>query len=134
MPSADYLIRILDGRIEAKGTPDELRAAGELEGLIALEKAEAVKEEPVVTAEDVEQEVEAVEGEPKKDKKKGPGRKLVQGQILPLALGIAIADPQTKNDLSATSNGRRMRSTSSRPLTSHGSLPLSFLVRADKIY
>lgn len=79
LPSADYLVRILDGRIDAQGTPAELRAAGELEGLIALEEAEAIKEEPTVTDEDVEKEVQAVDGEEKKEKKKGPGRKLVQG-------------------------------------------------------
>lgn len=79
LPSADYLIRMLDGRIDAKGTPAELRADGELDGLIALEEAEAVKEEPAVTNEEVEQEVQAVDGDAKKDKKKGPGRKLVQG-------------------------------------------------------
>lgn len=83
LPSADYLVRILDGRIDAKGTPSELRAAGELDGLIALEEAEAVKEEPAVTNEDVEKEVQAVDGEEKKEKKKGPARKLVQGALAP---------------------------------------------------
>jgi ABC-type multidrug transport system ATPase subunit len=81
LPSADYLIRLLDGRIEAQGTPAELRAAGELEGLIALEEAEAAKEEAVTSNEDVEQEVQAVEGDVKKEKKKGPGKKLIQGKI-----------------------------------------------------
>ena len=86
LPSADYLIRILDGRIDAKGTPAELRAAGELDGLIALEEAVATKEEPVTAKEEVEDEVEAVNGEDdaKKEKKKGPGKKLIQDEERPI--------------------------------------------------
>lgn len=79
MPSTDYLVRLLDGRVEAQGTPAELRAAGELDGLIALEEAEAAKDGPVIASEEVEQEVQAVEGAQKKEKKKGPGKKLIQG-------------------------------------------------------
>ncbi|WVR08508.1 hypothetical protein IAU60_005563 [Kwoniella sp. DSM 27419] len=78
LPSADYLIRILDGRIDAQGTPDELRAAGELEGLVALEEAEATKTETITQEEAVEDEIEVVEE--KKAKKKGPGKKLIQDE------------------------------------------------------
>jgi hypothetical protein len=77
---ADYLIRILDGRLDAKGTPAELREAGELDGLMALEEAEVVKDEPTVANPEVGEEVHAAEGDEKKEKKKGPGRKLVQGE------------------------------------------------------
>lgn len=117
MPSADYLIRILDGRIEAQGTPDELRSAGELDGLIALEEAEIVKGEPVTTEAEVEDEVEAVDGEPKKEKKKGPGKKLIQGER-PTHFE---ADSKMRNDLLVTSNGKHTSFTSKLPLTSLGS-------------
>lgn len=83
LPSADYLVRILDGRIDAQGTPAELRAAGELDGLIALEEAEASKVEPIISKEEVADEAETVIGDvapEKKEKKKGPGKKLVQGE------------------------------------------------------
>ncbi|KAK4688623.1 hypothetical protein P7C73_g1481, partial [Tremellales sp. Uapishka_1] len=76
LPSASYVVRILDGRVDAQGTPDELRAAGELDGLVAVEDAEVIKDEPVVVAEDVDDEVEVLDE--KKVKKKGPGKKLVQ--------------------------------------------------------
>lgn len=82
LPSTDYLVRLLDGRVDAQGTPDELRANGELDGLVAVEEAEAVKEEPaVVAAENGESEEEATaEAEKKVVKKQGPGKKLIQGQ------------------------------------------------------
>ncbi|WVF67988.1 hypothetical protein IAT40_002750 [Kwoniella sp. CBS 6097] len=78
LPSSDYLTRILDGRIDAQGTPDELRKAGELDGLVALEEAEVHKTEPVTAVEEVQDEAEAVDE--KKPKKKGPGKKLVQDE------------------------------------------------------
>lgn len=88
LPSADFLIRILDGRLDAQGTPAELREAGELEGLMALEEAEVVKEEPATSSAEVDQEVVALDGEEKKEKKKGPGRKLVQGQVSATSLEL----------------------------------------------
>ncbi|OCF31742.1 ATP-binding cassette transporter [Kwoniella heveanensis BCC8398] len=78
LPSSDYLVRILDGRIDAQGTPDELRKTGELDGLVALEEAEVHKTEPVTAAEEVQDEAEVVDE--KKPKKKGPGKKLVQDE------------------------------------------------------
>ncbi|ORY29629.1 putative ATP-binding cassette transporter protein YOR1 [Naematelia encephala] len=84
LPSADYIVRILDGRIDAQGTPDNLRAAGELDGLVALEEAEVAKDEPIVAQEGAGDEIAAVDdGAEKavaKDKKKGPGKKLVQDE------------------------------------------------------
>ncbi|WWC92185.1 uncharacterized protein L201_007139 [Kwoniella dendrophila CBS 6074] len=80
LPSSDYLVRILDGRVDAQGTPDELRAAKELEGLVALEEAEVTKAEAIIAKEEVEDEVEVVETTEKKVKKKGPGKKLVQDE------------------------------------------------------
>lgn len=82
LPSADYVVRILDGRVDTQGTPSDLRANGELDGLIAMEEAEAHKEEPVTADETVDAEVKAAEGEeePKAKKEKKPAKKFVQGQ------------------------------------------------------
>jgi ABC-type multidrug transport system ATPase subunit len=83
LPITDYIIRILDGKIDAQGSPAELRAAGELDGLIAVEEAEAAAEEPITSNKEQDQEAEAVEeADQKKGKKaKGPGKKLVQGML-----------------------------------------------------
>lgn len=53
-----------------------------MDGLIAVEEAEAAAEEPVITDEDQGKEAEVVdESEGKKGKKaRGPGKKLVQGE------------------------------------------------------
>lgn len=82
LPSADYIVRILDGRVDAQGTPDELRASGDLDALIVTEEAEVAKVEPETNTEAVAEEVEAMEddGEKVAVKKKGPGKKLVQGE------------------------------------------------------
>jgi len=81
LPITDYIVRILDGRIDAQGTPAELRESGALDGLIAIEGAEVAAEEPVVASSSQDKEVTIVEeaDSAKKDKKKGPGKKLVQG-------------------------------------------------------
>ena len=100
LPSAKYLVRILDGRIDAQGTPDDLRAKGELEGLVALEEAEVNKQEAAVVNEDADEEVQAVEGQGqngvngdeqdgqagkgKRERKKGPGKKFVQDEERPV--------------------------------------------------
>jgi len=83
LPITDYIVRILDGRIDAQGTPAELRESGALDGLIAIEGAEVAAEEPVVASSSQDGEVAVVdEAESnKKDKKKGPGKKLVQGTL-----------------------------------------------------
>lgn len=85
LPITDYIVRILDGKIDAQGSPAELRAAGELDGLIAVEEAEVVAEEPIISNKEQDQEAEAVdEADGKKAKKaKGPGKKLVQGTSTP---------------------------------------------------
>lgn len=91
LPSANYIVRILDGRIDAQGTPEDLQARGELDGLVISEETEVAKAEPIVSDEIVEKEVKAVEdgvngengenGEAKKEKKKkGPGKKYVQDE------------------------------------------------------
>jgi hypothetical protein len=83
LPITDYIVRILDGRIDAQGTPAELRKSGALEGLIAIEGAQVAAEEPVTSSSSQDKETEVVDdveaGSGKKDKKKGPGKKLVQG-------------------------------------------------------
>ena len=100
LPSAKYLVRILDGRIDAQGTPDDLRAKGELEGLVALEEAEVNKQEAAVVNEDADEEVQAVEGQGqngvngdeqdgqagkgKRERKTGPGKKFVQDEERPV--------------------------------------------------
>jgi len=85
LPITDYIVRILDGRIDAQGTPAELREAGALDGLITIEGAEVAAEEPVVSSSSQDKEVEMVEEaeSAKKDRKKGPGKKLVQGMSPP---------------------------------------------------
>jgi ABC-type multidrug transport system ATPase subunit len=100
LPSAKYVIRILDGRIDAQGTPEDLRAQGELEGLVALEEVEVNKNEKAIVKEEVDDEVQAVEGEKssegnaaedaeddgkkKRERKKGPGKKFVQDEERPV--------------------------------------------------
>jgi hypothetical protein len=86
LPITDYIVRILDGRIDAQGTPGELRDSGELNGLIAIEGAEAAAEEPVTSSSSSQdQEVKVVdeteEPNKKEKKKRGPGKKLVQGNL-----------------------------------------------------
>ncbi|WWD20615.1 hypothetical protein CI109_105091 [Kwoniella shandongensis] len=82
LPSSKYIVRIVDGRIDAQGTPDELRANGELDGLVAIEEAEAHAAEPVTADDEADKEAQATEeGDEKKPKKtKGPGKKLVQDE------------------------------------------------------
>lgn len=102
LPSAKYVIRILDGRIDAQGTPDDLRARGDLDGLVALEEAEVTKIEKAVVNEEVDDEVLAVDGDKrtngdaaedanaesdgtkKRERKKGPGKKFVQDEERPV--------------------------------------------------
>jgi ABC-type multidrug transport system ATPase subunit len=87
LPITDYIVRILDGRIDAQGTPADLKKSGALDGLIAIEGAEVAAEEPVTSSSSQNEEIEVVDapeyGTVKKDKKKGPGKKLVQGRPRP---------------------------------------------------
>jgi hypothetical protein len=93
LPITDYIVRILDGRIDAQGTPAELRKSGALDGLIAIEGAEVAAEEPVTSSSSQDKEVDIVDDveaeSVKKDKKKGPGKKLVQGMS---CLSKSVAD------------------------------------------
>lgn len=85
LPSTDYLVRILDGRVDIQGTIQDLRERGDLDGMVALEEAELHKEED--RGKGKSQEEEVVEGEDadvqeiKKGKNKGPGKKLIQGNL-----------------------------------------------------
>lgn len=85
LPSTDYLVRILDGRVDIQGTCQELRERGDLDGMVALEEAELRKD--VGKGKGKSHEEEVVEGEDadaqetKKEKKKGPGKKLIQGTL-----------------------------------------------------
>jgi hypothetical protein len=83
LPITDYIVRILDGRIDAQGTPAELRESGALDGLIAIEGAEMAADEPVTSSSSQDKEVAVVDeaDSAKKEKKKGPGKKLVQGNV-----------------------------------------------------
>ncbi|KIR42549.1 ATP-binding cassette transporter [Cryptococcus deuterogattii 99/473] len=84
LPSTDYLVRILDGRVDIQGTIQDLRERGDLDGMVALEEAELLKEED--RGKGKSQEEEVVEGEDadvqeiKKEKNKGPGKKLIQDE------------------------------------------------------
>jgi hypothetical protein len=89
LPITDHIVRILDGKIDAQGSPADLRAAGELDGLIAVEEAEVAAEEPVTSDDKQDQEVAVVEeegGDKKAKKAKGPGKKLVQGEFCVMAV------------------------------------------------
>ena len=78
LPGTDYLVRILDGRIEALGEPDELRKQGLLNALIAIEEATAEAVEPVDGAGAVE--VEVLADKDQKTKKERPHRKLIKDE------------------------------------------------------
>lgn len=99
LPSANYIVRILDGRIDAQGTPADLRARGELDGLVAMEEAEIAKEEPVTADKAIDDEIKVVDevastavsddagstkGEERKGRKKAPGKKYVQDEERPV--------------------------------------------------
>lgn len=77
VPTADYIVRILDGRVDCQGTPKELRERGELDGIVAIEDATAANEEPVTPDEPKAEEEKDLA---KQDAKKGPARKLVQDE------------------------------------------------------
>lgn len=87
LPSAHYILRLLDGRVDAQGRPAELRQSGELDGLVALEEAEIKHEEAITASEAVDGEAEAVDGQGEGDgdrkkakKERGPAKKFVQGE------------------------------------------------------
>ncbi|KAI0827335.1 multidrug resistance-associated ABC transporter [Trametes gibbosa] len=85
LPGANYLVRMLDGRIDTQGTVKELRESGILDDIAQVEELEAHKEEQAVEAikeveeADAEVDVEATgdaDGAAKKAKKKP--RKLIE--------------------------------------------------------
>lgn len=78
LPTADYIVRILDGRVDCQGTPKKLQESGELEGVVAIEDATAAATEPATPDEPQEEEEEDLA---KQDAKKdGPARKLVKDE------------------------------------------------------
>ena len=84
LPSVGYLVRVLDGRIDAQGTPEELRASGDLDGLVIAQEVAAAKKEPVVVKPEVADETKAIEGEGngtegKRKRQTAPGKKLIKG-------------------------------------------------------
>ncbi|RDX45811.1 multidrug resistance-associated ABC transporter [Lentinus brumalis] len=50
LPGADYLVRMLDGRIDTQGTVKDLRASGVLDDIAQVEEIEAHNEEQAVEA------------------------------------------------------------------------------------
>jgi len=84
LPSSDYLVRMLDGRVESHGTPEDLRRRGLLEQLIATEETHVKRDEPADQDDDIAGQTQVLEkGESHGDsagKKARPGRKLVKDE------------------------------------------------------
>lgn len=78
LPGTVYLVRLLDGRVEAIGEPKELREQGLLGPLVAAEEATAETEEFVDDEKGIE--LDAVGDEDPKAKKERPHRKLVKDE------------------------------------------------------
>lgn len=78
LPGTDYLVRLLDGRVEAIGEPKELREQGLLAPLLATEEATAETEE--IVDDEKGMELDAVGDEDVKAKKERPHRKLVKDE------------------------------------------------------
>lgn len=79
LPGTDYVVSMLDGQVQASGPPQQLREAGVLDGLVALEEATVKVIEPVKTNEDVVKEEEALgESKPKTEARKA--KKLVKDE------------------------------------------------------
>jgi ABC-type multidrug transport system fused ATPase/permease subunit len=86
LPVTDYLVRILDGRIENAGTPSELREKGLLNGFLTSEETDNEKQaadndEQIAAETRVLEEQDHKETTKEKlDKKSRPGRKLVKDE------------------------------------------------------
>lgn len=81
LPGTDYLVRVVDGRIESAGTPAELRERGDLDSLLATEEATVEKEEDIKQDGNIVAEEKAVAGAiDANGKAKKPARKLVQDE------------------------------------------------------
>ncbi|KAJ7807829.1 hypothetical protein B0H14DRAFT_3152303 [Mycena olivaceomarginata] len=78
LPGAHYLVRMLDGRIDTKGTTKELRAQGVLDDIAQDAAVEVKKEELAVAKEVAGGDVEA-EADPKDADEKKP-RKLIKDE------------------------------------------------------
>ncbi|KAI0782312.1 multidrug resistance-associated ABC transporter [Abortiporus biennis] len=76
LPGAQYLVRMLDGRIDTQGTVKELRAQGALDDIMHDESVETHKEEQAVVP--VSEIATPETEEEKKDEKKKKPRKLVE--------------------------------------------------------
>lgn len=82
LPATAYLIRMLDGRIDAQGVPEDLHAHGVLEEITQNEDVHATEQQEAVQAKEVESpEAEALKdgAAAVMDKKKSP-RKLVKDE------------------------------------------------------
>ena len=87
LPSVDFVVRMLDGRVESSGTPQNLRQRGLLEGLLVSEAPIVEKDESADQKDDVAAEVRVLaeldhdNATPAEDNKKArPGRKLVKDE------------------------------------------------------
>jgi len=87
LPSVDYVVRMLDGRVESSGTPRDLRQRGLLDGLLVSEETIIEKEESADKKDSVAAEARVLaEADHDKDtpaeanKKARPGRKLVKDE------------------------------------------------------
>lgn len=82
LPGANYLVRVLDGRIDTQGTLTELRAQGVLDEIAQSEEVYVYEDEQEAAAETPNAEeiaAEAIEGpHPARDKKKP--RKLIKDE------------------------------------------------------
>lgn len=77
-PTADHIVRILDGRVDCQGSPSELKRGGQLDSVVAIEGAAVAKQEPL-KAKELEV-LEEADGETQKETKKKPARKLVKDE------------------------------------------------------
>ncbi|PIL29150.1 ATP-binding cassette transporter [Ganoderma sinense ZZ0214-1] len=83
IPGANYLVRMLDGRIDTQGTIKDLRASGILDDIAPAEELEAHKDEQAVETAEAEEnpnaEIDAeATGDGEEDKTKKKPRKLIE--------------------------------------------------------
>ncbi|KAJ9111103.1 hypothetical protein QFC19_001302 [Naganishia cerealis] len=78
LPGTDFLVRLLDGRIDTIGDTKQLREQGLLNGLVATEEATAEAEDIKEDGKGIE--VDAIDNEDATTKKERPHRKLVKDE------------------------------------------------------